>query len=71
MIADVKPDVMEKAPIVNELNPAAVVCDALYYLNLDKDYDRFIKKLITMLIMTVVFTAVGFIFTRRKKYASL
>lgn len=71
MIADVKPDVMEKAPIVNDLNPAAVVCDALYYLNLDKDYDRFIKKLITMLIMTVVFTAVGFIFTRRKKYASL
>ncbi|MBQ8965481.1 ABC transporter permease [Ruminococcus sp.] len=71
MIADIKPAIMEKAPIVNALNPSAVVCDSLYYLNLDRDYDRYIGKLITMLAMTVIFTAVGFIFTRRKKYATL
>ena len=71
MIADIKPDIMEKAPIVNALNPNAVVCDSFYYLNLDAGYDRFIGKMVTMLVMTVLFTAVGFIFTRRKKYASL
>ncbi len=71
MIADIKPDIMEKAPLVNALNPTAVVCDSFYYLNLDAGYDRFIGKMVTMLVMTVLFTAVGFIFTRRKKYAGL
>lgn len=70
-VYNIRPFIAENAPIVNKLNPAAVVCDSFYYLNIDEGYDRYISKLITMLIMTAVFTLVGFIFTRRKKYASL
>jgi ABC-2 type transport system permease protein len=62
---------MEKLPLLNALNPSAVICDSFYYLNIDKGYDRYIGKLLTMLAMTAIFTAVGLIFTRRKKYASL
>ena len=71
MVADIKPIIMDKAPIVNFLNPAAIICDSFYYLNIDTGYDRFIGKIVMMLIYTAVFTAIGFIFTRRKKYASL
>jgi ABC-2 type transport system permease protein len=71
MVAEIKPLIMEKLPMLNELNPSAVVCDSFYYLNIDKGYDRFIGKLLSMLAMTAIFTAIGFIFTRRKKYASI
>lgn len=71
MVAEIKPTIMEKLPLLNALNPSAVICDSFYYLNIDKGYDRYIGKLLTMLAMTAIFTAVGLIFTRRKKYASL
>ncbi|SEK43388.1 ABC transporter permease [Ruminococcus albus] len=71
MVGDIKPLIMEKMPLLNELNPSAVICDSLFYLNIDKGYDRFIGKMLTLLAMTAIFTAIGFIFTRRKKYASI
>ena len=70
-VYNIRPFIAENVPIVNKLNPAAVVCDSFYYLNIDEGYDRYISKLITMIAMTTIFTLIGFIFTRRKKYASL
>lgn len=59
------------APIVNKLNPAAIITDALYYLNMDATLDRYIGKLVFMVIYSVVFVFLGFLLTRRRKYASL
>ncbi len=59
------------APWFNEINPAAVISDAFYCLNIYDDYERFTTKIITMLIMTVVFCLGGFLLTRRRRYASL
>ena len=59
------------APIVNKLNPAAIITDALYYLNMDATLDRYIGKLLFMVIYSVVFVFLGFLLTRRRKYASL
>ena len=71
MVGNIKPILMDKAPVINTLNPSAMICDSLYYLNIDDDYSRFTGKMILMLAMTVLFTAVGLIVTRRKKYASI
>ena len=45
--------------------------DSLYCLNFYDDYTRFTQKIITMLVMSVIFMLIGFFLTRRRKYASL
>ncbi len=71
MVGDIKPVIAEHAPIINKINPAALISDSFYCLNLYRDYDRYIEKMATLLIITVIFTLGGFLMTRRKKYASL
>lgn len=63
--------VAEHCPIFNEINPAAVISDSFYCLNLYEDYRRFTVKIISMAIYTVLFTLGGYVLTRRRKYASL
>lgn len=71
MVGEMKALVAEKAPWFNKINPAAVISDTFYCLNIYDDYRRYTEKIITMLIMTVIFAAGGFLLTRRRKYASL
>lgn len=71
MVANMKPLMAEKAPWFNRINPASVISDSFYCLNVYNDYARFTEKIVTMLIMTAVFMAIGFLLTRRRKYASL
>ena len=71
MISNMKGLVDMYAPWFNEINPAAVISDAFYCLNIYDNYDRFFEKIVTMLIMIVLFSAGGFLLTRRRKYASL
>ncbi len=71
MAANMKPLLAAKLPWLNNINPAAVVTDAISALNLYSDYSVFTGKMVTMLIITAVFSLGGFILTRRKKYASL
>ncbi len=71
MINTMKGMVDMVAPWFNEINPAAVISDAFYCLNIYDDYERFTLKIVTMLIMTVVFCLGGFLLTRRRRYASL
>ena len=66
-----KGTVAEHCPIFNEINPAAVISDSFYCLNLYDDYRRFTVKIISMAIYTVLFTLGGYVLTRRRKYASL
>ena len=71
MIANMKAVCAAYVPWFNEINPATVISDTFYCLNVYNDYTRFTEKIIVMLIMTAVFMAGGFILTRRRKYASL
>jgi ABC-2 type transport system permease protein len=57
--------------LINALNPAAVVTDAISALNLYSNYNIFMHKVLIMLVITALFSFGGFILTRRKKYASL
>ena len=71
MIDSIRAILATKIPIVNDLNPVAVICDALYYLNMDPDLSRYTGKLLSMGIFTLVFIVLGILMTRRQKYASL
>lgn len=71
MVSGMKAVVEMKAPWFNRINPASVISDTFYCLNVYNDYKVYTEKIITMIIMTVIFTTIGFLLTRRKKYASL
>lgn len=71
MVADMKAIIAENIPWLNSINPAAVISDSFYCLNIYNDYERFTVKIITMLITSAIFVLLGFVLSRRKKYASL
>ena len=71
MVGNMKMIIARFAPWFNKINPAALITDSLYYLNIDSDYRRWSRAMITMAVMTVVMILLGFIISRRKKYASL
>lgn len=71
MVGDMKAIIAENIPWLNSINPAAVISDSFYCLNIYNDYERFTVKIITMLITSAIFVLLGFVLSRRKKYASL
>lgn len=71
MIANMKTLVEMKCPIINRINPSAVITDAFYALNMYGVGDRYYRSLIYIISLTVVFIASGLILSRRKSYASL
>ncbi len=71
MFGDMKAILELHAPIVNDLNPAAIVADSLYYLNVDADLTRFFGKILMMVGIAMAFAVGGLFLTRRRRYASL
>lgn len=71
MFGNMKAVVEQNAPIINKINPAALISDLFYCLNIYDDYKRYTEKFVTLMILSVIFTIGGFLLTRRKKYASL
>ena len=55
----------------NKVNPAAVMCESFFCLNIYEDYTRYIQCMVTMVITSVIFVTIGLLLTRRRKYASL
>ncbi|MFG6376716.1 MAG: ABC transporter permease [Lachnospiraceae bacterium] len=60
-----------KAPIINRLNPATVLTDALYALNIYDTYERFTGNLLILFIMSVVLCSLSFFMVRRECYEQL
>ncbi len=71
MMGDMKIIVENDYPWFNRINPAALISDMFYCLNVYDDYALFTEKAVTLLILAAVFVTGGFLLTRRKKYASL
>ncbi|MBQ8296400.1 MAG: ABC transporter permease [Ruminococcus sp.] len=71
MVGNMKSVVEVNAPWFNRINPAALISDLFYCLSIYDDYTRYIQTAGTLLIISVIFTAGGFLLTRRKKYASI
>lgn len=71
MVGGIKNVIEKNIPIINRLNPSALISDAIYALNIYDDYKVFTGRLIIMLAMTVVFVLISFLMTRREKYDSI
>jgi ABC-2 type transport system permease protein len=59
------------APWFNRINPAALISDSFYSLNIYSTYERLLRNLITLAVIAAVCLIGGFLAVRRKKYASL
>ena len=71
MIANMKVRIESICPWFNRINPAAVITNSFYYLNVYDDLSKYGVCMITMAVTALVFDILGILLTRRKKYASL
>lgn len=71
MNADMKYLVERSFPIMNRINPAAVITDAFYCINVYDDPVRFGRSLITLAVMCVILTMASFLLIRRERYDSI
>ena len=71
MVPNMKETIDNIAPFLNKINPATVITDALYSLNIYDTYDKYIGCLLILLGFSVVYCALSYIMTRRETYASV
>lgn len=58
-------------PLINKINPSALITDTFYSLAIYDSLDRYTNNIITLIIFSILFTIGGFMMTRRKKYAHI
>lgn len=58
-------------PVLNRINPATLIADSFYALNIYDTYDRYIRNMATLVGMTVVLLLISFFILRRNRYASI
>lgn len=71
MVSGIKDLIEHYVPVVNDINPAALITDSFYALNVYDTYDRFARNIITLAGMTVVCGFVCYMIVRRNRYASI
>ena len=65
-------DMVEKhAPLINRINPAALISDAFYCINVYDDTARYHRSLITLAVMSLVLVTASFLLIRRERYDSI
>lgn len=70
-INGVKYEIQQHVPIINKLNPAVLISDSFYALNVYSDHQVFTENIVIMTIEAVVLIAVGILMVRRNRYASV
>lgn len=71
MIGNMRIIIETYVPILNRINPAALISDCFYSINTYESLTRFTVNILSLLVLTVLFCVTGFLLTRRKQYASL
>ena len=65
-------DLVEKnAPFINRINPAALISDAFYCINVYDDLGRYYRNLVILAVMSVVLVTASFLLIRRESYDSI
>lgn len=70
-INGIKYEIQQHVPIINKLNPAALISDSFYALNVYSDHQVFTENIVIMIIEAVVLITVGILVVRRNRYASV
>lgn len=71
MMGNMKALIETHCPVINRINPAAVLSDAYYCLGIYNDTERFHRCLIILGIMSVGLIIVAFFGIRRERYDSI
>ena len=65
----IKIGIQHNAPIVNKINPAALISDALYSLLVYNTHERYFENMALLSVWAIVLFVLSYIMTRRKTYA--
>jgi len=71
MFGNMKNIIELHCPIINRLNPAAVLSDAFYCMGIYNDMERFTRCLLILAVMSVLLLAIAFLGIRRERYDSI
>ena len=71
MFANMKNIIEQHVPFINRINPAAVLSDAYYCMGVYQDMDRFVRCIVTLVIMSILFLTAAFLGIRRERYDSI
>ncbi len=71
MFGNMKNIIELHCPIINRINPAAVLSDAFYCMGVYHDAARFYRCIITLAIMSIFMLCIAFFGVRRERYDSI
>lgn len=71
MFHAMKQIVEDHIPVLNRINPAALIADAMYALNVFEGMERYYRSLALLTVITVLLCVASVLQTRRTRYASL
>ena len=71
MVSDIKMIIQRNIPILNKINPVAIITDALYSMYYYSDMARFYQNISYLGLVTFVFIVLTAVFTRGKRYEYL
>lgn len=71
MFGNMKDIIEHNIPIINRINPAAVLSDAFYCMGVYNDVDKFTRCLVILGVMSIVCIVVAFLSVRRERYDSI
>lgn len=71
MVAGIKDWIEHYVPILNDLNPAVLISDSFYALNVYDTYGRFAKNMAVLLALTCLMAAASYFLVRRRSYENI
>ena len=71
MVGNMKDIVEKNLPVFNRINPAALITDCFYSLNIYDDLTVYLRSLISLAVISMLLCLGSFFMMRRKKYASI
>lgn len=71
MFGNMKNIIELHCPVINRINPAAVLSDAFYCMGIYNDMKRFTRCLVILAVMCVLFLTAAFLSIRRERYDSI
>ena len=71
MNSSMKDTVEKHCPIINRINPAALISDAFYCINVYDDMSRYYRNLFTLAVMSIILVTASFLLIRRESYDSI
>lgn len=71
MMGGIKHVIEQHCPIINRLNPASLISDALHSLNIYDDYGRYTQCMLIMLVMSAILLTAGIVIARRETYDNI